>query len=171
MGFASFTLTGDKRLDELFQKLPKKMQKSILRKALRPATKLIHQDARQRIPEVSGQGAASLKVKAGKRSRKSPMSVSLRVITEGGFFTGKGFYLSFVEFGWKLGSRKTYDTKAGPRHKLGKRYIKERRPIEGKHYMKQAFDAQSGAAKALAIEGIQAGIDREAKAIVGSIVG
>ena len=163
----TFQLTGQPELDRRFQELPKRLQKKVLREALRPAAKLVHQQAQANIPSKSGRARGSLKVRAGKRSRKFPDRVALVVITAAGWFRGESFYVSFGELGFQLGSRKVHQTKAGPRHKLGLRYVRERRPVKGRHWIKRALQTARSAATALAMQKIREGIEREAKALGG----
>ena len=159
-----FTLVGDERIDQIFVALQIKMRKKILREALRPAAKIILAQAKANVPVVTGRGRQSLRVMAQKRSRKNPNQVGVNVATSAGWFKGKEYYLGFGELGFKLGSRKVYDTPAGPRHKLGNRYIRQRIPIEGKHWIRKALEQKRAEARDLAIKLIVAGVEREAKA-------
>lgn len=152
----TFKLTGNKRLDKLFQTLPKRVQKKVLRKPLRDAAKVIHADARQRIPRVTGRFRVSLKVRAGRRSRKLANTVRIVVITSEGWFKGKVYYGAFVEFGHRQGKRIK-----GTRRKVNP-VIDTRKEIPGRHDIKHAFDAKAEQAKGIAMAGIAAGIIREA---------
>jgi len=147
----SFTLTGDKELDRKFQELPKRVEKKILREALRPAAKMIQRQAVSNFPERTGTARQSLKVRAGKRSRRTPDQVSIVVITAAGWFKGPAFYVPFVELG----------------HKFGKRSLPNRRQIPGIHAIKKALDQQGETAKQDAIKRIAEGIEREAAALAG----
>lgn len=166
----SFTLTGNERLDRAFEELPNRLQKKVLREALRPAAKVIQGQAKSNIPKRSGKGAESLKVKAGKRSRSRPDQVSVLVITAAGWFKGSEYYLAFGELGFKLGSRKAYTFPAGLRYKLGRNmWLKQRIPVGGKHWIKGALDQRRAEATALAKAKIAEGIEREAAALGQSV--
>lgn len=147
-GAVSFKLTGDKALDAKFAALPGAMQKRILRDALRPAAKLVLEAAKRSVPRRTGRMAGSLKVRAGKRSRKRPNAVTFIVQTAEGDFKGATYYAAFLEYGHR----------AGPRP-LGTK----RRHIEGKRYIKRALASVDDQARALAIKLVKEGLEREAK--------
>lgn len=164
---ATFTLVGDKELDAAFIELPKRLQKKVLRPAVRAAAKIIQEQAKANIHSISGTAAESIKVKAAKRSRSTPDQVAVNVISSAGWFKGDDFYLGMVEKGFLLGSKKayTFTTTGGKtvtRYKLGKRWIAQRKPVAGKHQVERAYQAQAEAAKAVALEIIAQGIEREA---------
>lgn len=166
----SFTLTGNKKLDRMFAELPKRMQKKVLREGLRPAAKLVQTQAKANIPSKSGKGSASLKVRAGKRSRKYPDRVSINVITAAGWFRGETFYMAFDEFGFKLGSRKAYtmtrsDGTTYTAHKLGTRYVTQRKQVSAKRWLKNATNQRRAEATALAQRLIAQGVEREAASL------
>lgn len=148
----SFKLTGNDALDAAFQELDKRIQKKILREALRPAAKLLQAAWKTQIHSRSGTAEQSLKVRAGKRSRKNPDAVTISVVTEGGFFRGKAFYLGFVELGWRTGSRKLGDA---------------RKKNEARHWGKKALSSVETEAMALSQRLIAEGIERETAAING----
>lgn len=148
-GAVSFKLTGDKALDAKFAALPGAMQKRILRDALRPAAKVILEASKRGVPRRTGRMAASLKVKAGKRSRKRPNAVTFVVQTAEGDFKGETYYAAFLEYGHR----------AGPRA-LGTK----RRHIEGKRYLKLALASVDQQARDVAIRLIKEGLERVAKA-------
>lgn len=143
----TITLTGDKKLDRLFSSLPKKVQGKVIRPALREAAKIISAKAKTNAPVDTGLLRESLRVRAGKRTRKNVIRVLVQ--TEAGFYKGKTFYGAFQEFGHRQGSRK-----------LGN----ARQMIEGKHYIKRAYDSTANRAKAAAQQLIINGIVREAVA-------
>lgn len=144
----TFQLTGHKHLDKVFQTLPVRVQKKVLRKPLRDAAKIIHAQAKANAPVRTGLLRSSLKVRAGKRSRRFKNEVRIVVVTEGGFFKGKAFYGGFVELGFRRGHRR-----------LGK----VRRKVPGQHFIKRAYDQTEQRARRVAISGIAAGIIQEAK--------
>lgn len=163
-----FTLTGDKDVDRAFAELPKRAQRKVLREALRPAAKVLLTQARANITKRTGKAAASLKVKAGKRTRTG--SVTLQVVTSSGWFKGDQYYLPMGELGFKLGSRRLYPTSAGPRHKLGKRWIRQRIPVDGKRWIRSALEQREAEARSLGLRLLREGIEREAKNLARSSV-
>jgi HK97 gp10 family phage protein len=162
MNGITFQLTGDKLLDRAFQQLPIRTEKKVLRQALRPAAQIVNKRAKQTIRTKTGTFATSLKVRAGKRTRKNV--VRLIVQTAEGFFKGESFYSAFVEFGHHAGSRKKsfkfYDRRTGEERD-------SRKYIEGKGYIRKAYEQTAEQAKAVAIENIKEGIYREAAALRG----
>jgi len=161
-----FSITGIEELDRKLKTLPMRLQKKALRQGVRAGAKVLAAAARSKVPVKSGTYKASFKVKAAKRSRRNKDAVRANVMTGESLFKGKGFYGAFLEYGWQAGSRKEYpigqDNEG--RHKLGRLWIKERIPVEGKHYLKAAFDASQSAALAATREVIQSGIFKEAAA-------
>lgn len=148
-GDVTFTLTGDAELDRKFKELPIKLEKKILREALRPAAKMIMESERALAPDITGTVRGSLKVRAGKRSRKTPNSVTLLVQTSAADFRGPEFYSAFLDLGHRIGSRKLGD---------------KRRLIAGAGFMQKGLAQVAEAAKQDAIQRIKDGIEREASA-------
>lgn len=161
-----FSITGSAELDRKLSTLPTRVQKKVLRPGVRAGAKVMQTAAKAAVPVLSGVYRQSLKVRAAKRSRKNPNAVRVNVVTGESLFRGKGFYGAFLEYGWKAGSRKTYSVGPGgePRHKLGRLWLKQRIPVEGKHYLKNAFDSAKATAAAAAKAVIRDGIMREASA-------
>ena len=93
------TLTGDKALDKKLSAMPTRLRNKAMRQACRVVAKLVHTDARQKVPRKSGDLAKSLVVRAAKRSRKHKHQVAVTVRTKDGFFQGDQFYGGFLEFG------------------------------------------------------------------------
>ena len=141
-----FQITGDKELDRKLAELPDKVERKVFRQAVREGAKQFLAPARALTPVLSGQLAASLKVRAGGRSRKFK-GVSATVITEEGFFRGKTFYGAFREFGHRVGPRRLGDA---------------RRQVPGLHFLKRAYEANAEAVKAAASASLRAGVEREA---------
>lgn len=142
----TFRLTGNRRLDRLFQTLPVKVQKKVLRKPLREAAKVIQKQAKRNAPKDTGLLRRSLRVRAGRRSRRFKNTVRIVVITGEGFFKGETFYGAFQEFGWKLGKRGTPN----------------RRQMPALHYIERAYKAKESEARSVAMKGIALGIMKEA---------
>lgn len=147
VGGLTFELTGDKELDRKFAGLPARVERKILRQALRPAADMILLEAQTNMPIVSGETRESLNVRAAKRSRRNKNSVVIQVVTGQEFFKGKTFYAAMAEFGHRAGSRKL-----GASRKL----------VPGIHVIEKAFKAKAEEAKADALQRIAAGIEAEA---------
>lgn len=156
MAAISFEITGDKELDAKFKSLTLAVQKKILRQAIRPAAKLVQQAALQIVPVRSGVARASLKVRAAKRSRRTPNRVTISMGAEALAFKGAAFYLAFNEFGFRRGKRA-----------LGNK----RKKVPAKHWLRRAMKSVESQAKALAIQGIKEGIEREAASSNGGTAG
>jgi len=82
---------GGRELDNLLQTLPAKMERNIMRSALREGAKEVLDEVRQRIPVDSGQLAASARITT--RYRKGTVTASVKV---GNFVA---WYAHLVEFG------------------------------------------------------------------------
>lgn len=126
-----------RRLNELEPKVRKK----IIRQAMRPAMKMIRQDAIARAPRKTGQLRKSIKVRAFKRSRTK---IGVSVTTAKGWFKGEAFYGGFQEWGWKQGKRALG---AGRRH------------IPGHGFMEGAYLSKGPEAKQFALLAIVAAIE------------
>ena len=96
MAKVGLSITGIKKIDRKLKKLDKEVtqSKKVLRRALREGTKIIQREAQARCPTDEGDLKKSLKVRAGKRSRKHIRYV---VISRSEDLTP--FYSAFVEFG------------------------------------------------------------------------
>lgn len=75
-------------LDTFLQQLPVKMERNILRSALRAGAKVVQDRAKQNIHSVSGVLAASIKVGTRARGGKVTATVGTRI-----------YYAKFVEYG------------------------------------------------------------------------
>lgn len=95
-GQAGMTIVGVEEVERALRALPGKVAKQAIRKPLRAGAKIVLARAKQNVPAESGALKKSLKVRAGKRSRNT---ISIRVATGKGWFTGETFYGAFVEFG------------------------------------------------------------------------
>ena len=142
------TLEGAKELDRKLRELPKRLEKKILRTALRAGMRPIHTAAQQNAPVEKGQLKRSIKLRAIKRNRKG--FVGVKIETKGGFFRGETFYGAFQEFGFRIGHRR-----------LGN----QRKFIPGKHYFLGAADDKKDEAASIVTSEIASGIIREAKAL------
>ena len=149
-GAVSFKLTGDAALDAKFAALPGKMQKQILRDALRPAAKILQSEVVRIVPRRTGLLARSFKVRAGKRTRKD--LVRFNVQTRAGDYKGATYYGAFLEYGKLSGSRKD---------------LAPRKRIVGKHYFKIARAAAEQRVRETAIKLIKEGLERVAGATSG----
>lgn len=76
-----------------------KLEKKIIRKAMRPPAKLALADLKKAAPVLTGKLKASLKIRSAKRSRKNKNKIILLVATATKEFSGQAFYSSFLEYG------------------------------------------------------------------------
>lgn len=139
-----FTLSGDNDLDAIFKNLEPKVQKKVLRPALRAAAKIIQTEAKARAPVKSGALRDSIKVRAGARTRKGIVRVNVEMGE--GNFKGETFYGAFLEYG-------------APGHKLFGRP----NPLPPQPFMRPAFDRKKDEAREVAQQQIASGILAAAK--------
>ena len=102
MAKAMVVLTGDKALNRMLRSLSGKDGKKAIRKATRPALKVVQAEAKALAPRATGALARAIRVRALPRSRRR---VGARVTIGAGEFTGETFYGGFQEWGWKAGGR------------------------------------------------------------------
>lgn len=141
-------LEGAKELDRALTRLGKKAGGKIGRKALRAGAKPILANAKGRAPKgEKGFIPPSLKLKAGKRSRKKDY-INIVIQTDKGWFKGKDFYAAFVEFGHFVGSRK-----------LGS----ARTWVPPQPFVRPAFDSKKRQAVRIIMRELQRGIESGAK--------
>jgi HK97 gp10 family phage protein len=91
------SIQGAKALERRLAKLDSKLARKTARQAVRAAAKVVLAEARNRATVDSGATRKSIKIRSG-RSRKKK-TVLLKVELGAGFFKGKTFYASFLEFG------------------------------------------------------------------------
>lgn len=87
-------VSGDKEVDTAFAQFVPKLQKTVLRKATREATKIVERDAKANAPVVSGTLAKTIRTRALPRSRKSQGHGVMAFAT-----TSEAFYALILEFG------------------------------------------------------------------------
>lgn len=93
-------VTGDKEVDRAFAALPGVLQGKIERKALRAAARPILDDAISRVTHLAERLTRTLKLRAMKRRRRSPI-VGIKVMTAITEYTDEGtvFNPHWIEFG------------------------------------------------------------------------
>lgn len=129
------TITGWEPLRAKLKALPTKVQRRVVRPAMRDAGKIVLASAKNTVPTgATGNLSRSLRLRAKKRTRKGTIGVN--VSAGAAFFRGPTFYGGFVEYGT--------------------------RKMKGRHFMQAAFDRSSASANAVAMAKIAAGIEREA---------
>lgn len=137
-------ITGLDQINKKLKELDSKVGKKIVRKALRIALKPMQQKVKANVPVDTGQTKRAIKILAGKTKKGR---ISIRVVLGKGYYKGDSFYGAFQEFGHFQGSRK-----------LGA----SRKEIPGKHFMRDAFEAEKehtkSEAERLILEGINEAI-------------
>jgi HK97 gp10 family phage protein len=142
---ATFKITGIKELDTALKQLEPKLQKKVLRQAMRESLKPVRSAVKAEAPVgETGDLAKSVKIKSGKRKKDT---IRLNVQIGAGDFKGATYYAAFVEYGHHIGSRKLGDA---------------RTLQPANDYMKRAFDQTKEQARETARRLILAGIEREA---------
>lgn len=144
MAIGSIRIEGGKQLERRLKALPPRVAGQVSRQALRAGAKIVQAAAVADAPVRKGLLKQSIKVRAAKRRRGS---VGVVVQTGQGFFRGETFYGAFQELGFHLGPRR-----------LGNL----RRFVEGKHFMKRAFDDTREEAAKVTTDQLWAGIRRAA---------
>ena len=89
--FIDISLLGDKRLQNIFKQAPVKIQKKVLRPALRAGGKIVRNSARQKAPIETGSLKRSIKLRALPRSRS-------RI---GVLISSDQKHYVMMEFGWQ----------------------------------------------------------------------
>lgn len=84
-------LTGVKQIDKKLKTLEPKLQKKVLRKAMRTGMKDIQQEIKARIPKDTGETAKSIKVRSGK-ARRGDIKIEVRSQDD-------NFVAKFLEYG------------------------------------------------------------------------
>jgi len=107
-GGVDITLIGEKELQRKFKGLPGKLQRKIVRAAMKKAIEPVLQDAQSKAPVLTGKLKASLKVMSSNKYGK----ITTSVVTGEGFFKGDQFYGAFVELGTKHQPAKPFRLKA-----------------------------------------------------------
>lgn len=100
--FVDISIVGDKKLQAKLRRLETKVQRKIVRKALRDAAKPVLADAKARVPVDTGLLKRSLVVRAARRQRRGTFGVFIQ--PKGRDFFGipgddPYFYPAIVEFG------------------------------------------------------------------------
>jgi len=99
--YIDISLTGDKALQKKLNRLPKVMQKKIVRKALREGARPVLASARSKAPVRTGAMKKSLKLRA-RRARRGNFGVEVRTGTRAELGIPEndpGYYPFSVEFG------------------------------------------------------------------------
>lgn len=133
-GGQSIIITGVPEIDRKLRTLEPRLQKKVVRQAMRAGMKLVESAARALAPRDSGQLAAGIKTRAA-RARRGTITIEVRVGE--GDFKGETFYGGFQEYG----------TKHQPAHA----------------FMKPAFETKGEAARDATLSELLAGILREAQ--------
>jgi HK97 gp10 family phage protein len=99
----SIVVTGIREIDKTLKTLEPRIQKKVLRQAMRSGMKLVLQDALMRVPVLSGLLKKNVKLRAMKRSRNR-QGLLVQIKSDPGFYkTSKAgnvaFYPASVEWG------------------------------------------------------------------------
>ena len=102
------SLRGFAEFEKKLRALPGKVARKVVRQALREGAKIIQAEAKARVPVDSGKLKKSIKVRAAKSRKKGTAAVVVQ--TGQGDFKGETFYGAFLEYGHKLGARRSSAT-------------------------------------------------------------
>ena len=128
-----------KRLVKGLHNVEPKLRKKVLTKSLRTAAKPIAATVKSNAPKESGQMKRAIKVRAGRRSRSS---VRMRILSKTDWYKGDDFYLSFIEFGWHIGKRKSWMRQGGSWSGVGSKGD-TRKHIPGQHFFEKAYNSRA----------------------------
>ncbi len=144
MAKITVVVTGVPAIDRRLRRVEGKVGRKVVRRALRRGAKLVAQEAKRRAPRRTGALSKSIKVRAGKRSRRA---ISINAIIGKGFFKGETFYAGFIEFG-------------APGHMT---YGRGRSPLKPNPFMRAAFDTAGPRARDLVLREILQGLETAAR--------
>lgn len=134
-------ITGVKKIDKRLKQLPPKVQKKVVRQAIRKALKVVQKEVQSQVPIDTGLTKRNVKVRAVKKRRRDTISIDVRVQGNESLInkTAEGkpvFYPAVVEYG--------------------------REGVAPNPFMRRAFEAKGAEARAMAMQDILDGIEREA---------
>lgn len=153
-----FKVDGLAELGTALKELPGKVQRKVLRKAIKPAAAILEREVVTQAPRETGALASRVKVKVSYSTKRSRISATIGTTSRD--FQGDGYYDAFVQFGHKVGSRRKY----GISHKRGAKSSTDlRRKVEGNPFAARAFETKKDAALASFTNDLAAGIEAEAK--------
>lgn len=112
MSIQEESVTGGRQLDDLLQTLPVKMEKNILRSAMRAGAAAVLPDVKARIPVDHGDLRASARITTS--ARRGTVSASVKVGNR------KVYYASMVEFGTRPHVIKVDDRDRGINRRTGR---------------------------------------------------
>ncbi|MFO1007566.1 MAG: HK97-gp10 family putative phage morphogenesis protein [Planctomycetaceae bacterium] len=92
-----YQIFGTNQVSKLLQGLEKKVAKKCLRQAMRPAMKVVLEQAKKNAPVDTGAVKRNIKIRAAKRSTRY-IGINVQIGSEGDY-KGKQFYGSFLEYG------------------------------------------------------------------------
>ena len=96
-----FEITGHKKIDKLFKQLTDKVQKNVVKKAMRIGMKPLLDEVKQNVPVDTGATKNDIRIRAGKRSRDR---IEVQVSSKNDNYIPK-----FLEFGTsKMAARPFY---------------------------------------------------------------
>lgn len=132
---ATITIKGADEIQRLLSELEPKLQRKVIRQALRKAAKPIQSAAKADAPTKTGRLRKAIKIRAAKR-KKGTIGINVAIADRD--FTGAKFYGAFENYGTSRG-------------------------IEQRRFMNRAADSEGPRSAESAQLEIAAGIDREMK--------
>jgi len=135
-------ITGVKPIDRKLKLLPPRLQKKVVRQAMRAGCKILADEVRAQAPVLSGLTKSAVKVRATKSRKRGTLGIEVQISgkVDGLIKTdseGKGtFYPAVVQYG--------------------------REGVPPNPFMSRAFESKGEAARQVTIEALRQGVEREA---------
>jgi HK97 gp10 family phage protein len=144
-GGVSVVVTGIKDIDRKLKFLPGRIQKKVLRQAMREGLKVMAAEVKAQVPVDTGLTKKNVRVRAVKKKRRDEIQLEVRVGGDEELYktsakTGTTvFYPALVEYG--------------------------RKNVPPNPFMRRAFEAKGEIARQVTIDEIRAGVESEASKI------
>jgi HK97 gp10 family phage protein len=155
-------IEGLKELDAALKALPVNLAKKHLRTALRAGAKIVQAEAKLLAPVESGALKKSIKVRAGKRSRRGGVRIVVTTGSKDSLFKGDQWYGGPIEFGFK--KVPSFRDKDGrwKSLKLKNPRAKQTKPVPGKHFLENAAKNKLREAGEIVVKQLRTLIEAEA---------
>lgn len=153
-------ITGIKEAIQVLNKLPENIQKNVTRKAMRESMQPTLHLARSTAPRLTGRLLEGIQLRS--RTDKKTGNIVVSVLAGDGWYRGKQFYASMVEFGHFSGKRPSKKKKT-MRTAEGKFFVDSRKWVPAYPWMVPAYDKTARPAIELFGKLFKSGVDKQVK--------